>query len=143
MTEKTHPRFPWEKVVCSGAGPANPTTRHVLLTIATHADRAGRAFPSMRTLSTETRLAVLSPVTGETGIAVKGRGRSPGGVAATRTERDLGRANIGEPSGPEQQLLTLGRARRAVGCFPIGVKGRLMTSGAFQEMSADCQQAHG
>jgi len=53
---------------------------------------------------TETRLAVLSPVAGETGIAVTGRGRSPGALAATRTERDLGRANIGEPSGPTNEF---------------------------------------
>jgi hypothetical protein len=53
---------------------------------------------------TEARLAVLSPVAGETGLAVTGRGRSPGALAATRTERDLGRANIGEPSGPTNEF---------------------------------------
>ena len=53
---------------------------------------------------TEARLSVLSPVAGETGIALEGRGRSPGGVAATRTERDLGRANIGEASGPTNEF---------------------------------------
>jgi HYDIN/CFA65/VesB family protein len=53
---------------------------------------------------TETRLAVLSPVAGETGIAVKGRGRSPAALQATTTERDLGRANLGEPSGPANEF---------------------------------------
>lgn len=62
------------------------------------------SFTPASNAATETRLSVLSPVAGETGIALQGRGRSPGGVAATRTERDLGRANIGEPSGPTNEF---------------------------------------
>ena len=60
----------------------------------------GVSFAPASNALTEARLSVLSPVAGETGIAVKGRGRSPAALAATTTERDLGRANIGEPSGP-------------------------------------------
>jgi HYDIN/CFA65/VesB family protein len=62
------------------------------------------SFTPTTNAQTEARLSVLSPAAGETGLAVKGRGRSPGLLAATTTERDLGRANIGELGGPANEL---------------------------------------
>lgn len=59
----TSPRFTWERRVASADGPANPTTRHVLLTIATHFDRSGYAYPSMRRLAIETGLSERAVVT--------------------------------------------------------------------------------
>jgi hypothetical protein len=50
-------RFQWERALISEAGPPSATTRHVLLTLATHADRAGKAFPSIKTLANETALS--------------------------------------------------------------------------------------
>lgn len=50
-------RFEWERLVLSDGGPPSPTTRHVLLTLATHADPQGVAWPSIKKLMSETRLS--------------------------------------------------------------------------------------
>jgi hypothetical protein len=62
------------------------------------------AFTPTTNVATEVRLSVQATGSGETGIALTGRGRSPAALAATTTERDLGRANIGEPSGPTNEF---------------------------------------
>jgi len=49
-------RVAWERAVMSERGPVNPTTRHVLLTLATHAGRDLTAYPSTKTLASETAL---------------------------------------------------------------------------------------
>jgi hypothetical protein len=54
--------------------------------------------------ATEARLSVQSAAGGETGIALSGRGRLPAALAASATERDLGRANLGQPSGPANEF---------------------------------------
>jgi len=59
--------------------------------------------PTTNTAS-EARLSVQAASSGETGIALTGRGRLAAILAATTTERDLGRANIGQPSGPTNQF---------------------------------------
>ena len=53
-------RFGWERLVTSESGPANPTTRHVLLTLATHVNREGQAWPSQKILAAETGLTERS-----------------------------------------------------------------------------------
>lgn len=56
-------RFRWERLVVSERGPVSPTTRLVLLALATHLNREGQAWPSEKTLALETGLserAVLS-----------------------------------------------------------------------------------
>lgn len=51
-------RFQWERQIISARGPANPTTRHVLLTVATHINKQqGTAWPSIRMLMAETLLS--------------------------------------------------------------------------------------
>jgi centrosomal CEP192-like protein len=62
------------------------------------------AFSPTTNTATGARLSVLAAASGETGIAVSGRGRLPAALAATTTERDLGRANLGQPSGPGNQF---------------------------------------
>lgn len=62
------------------------------------------AFTPTTNVATEARLSVLAANSGETGIALTGRGRLPSALAATTTERDLGRANLGQPSGPANQF---------------------------------------
>lgn len=54
---KSITRFKWERRLCSNDGPPSPVTRHVALAVATHADREGYAYPSMRLLATETALS--------------------------------------------------------------------------------------
>jgi DNA-binding transcriptional MocR family regulator len=50
--------FQWRTAVVSEAGPASPITRHVLLTLSLHMDKAGGScFPSTRTLAAETALS--------------------------------------------------------------------------------------
>ncbi len=51
------PRFTWERRIASAMGPNSPTTRHVLLTIGTHSDVRGCAWPSLRRLAAETALS--------------------------------------------------------------------------------------
>ena len=41
-------------MLAARAAPVDPTARHVLMVIASHANRKGRAWPSMDTLATET-----------------------------------------------------------------------------------------
>jgi hypothetical protein len=62
------------------------------------------SFTPTTNVASEARLAVQSPGTGETGLTLLGRGRLAAALAATTTERDLGRANIGEPSGEANQF---------------------------------------
>jgi hypothetical protein len=62
------------------------------------------SFTPTTNVAIEARLSVQAAGSGETGIALSGRGRLPAALAATTTERDLGRANIGEPSGPANQF---------------------------------------
>ena len=50
-------RFQWERAVISKGGPVNPTTRHVLLTLATYAGRDLKAYPSTMTLAGATALS--------------------------------------------------------------------------------------
>jgi len=57
-------------------------------------------FRPLTSAQTEARLSALAAATGETGIAVRGRGRLPGVLVSTATERDLGRANVGLPGAP-------------------------------------------
>lgn len=53
------PLFTWRSVVASKFGPANPTTRHVLLTLGLHmSDKGDSCFPSMALLSDETGLGL-------------------------------------------------------------------------------------
>lgn len=61
-------------------------------------------FTPTTNLPIEARLSVQSGASGETGVAVSGRGRLPAVLAATTTERDLGRANLGQASGPANQF---------------------------------------
>lgn len=75
-------RFTWERKVASVSGPDSPTTRHVLLTLATHADRAGKAFPSIKTLAEETGLSERAVVQ-HVQIAVQG-----GWLTREKTKRD-------------------------------------------------------
>jgi HYDIN/CFA65/VesB family protein len=62
------------------------------------------SFTPTTNAATGTRLSVLAASSGETGIALTGRGRLPAALAATTTERDLGRGNLGQPSGPTNQF---------------------------------------
>ena len=62
------------------------------------------SFTPTTNLPTEARLSVQAAGSGETGVAVTGRGRRPAALAATTTERDLGRANLGQASGPSNQF---------------------------------------
>lgn len=62
------------------------------------------SFTPTTNVVAQARLSVQAAASGETGIALIGRGRLPAALAATTTERDLGRANIGEPSGPANQF---------------------------------------
>jgi HYDIN/CFA65/VesB family protein len=62
------------------------------------------AFTPTTNAPTGARLSVRAAASGETGIAVTGRGRLPAILAAITTERDLGRANLGQPSGPSNQF---------------------------------------
>jgi HYDIN/CFA65/VesB family protein len=62
------------------------------------------SFTPTTNVAAQARLSVQAAGSGETGIALTGRGRLPAALAATTTERDLGRANIGEPSGPTNQF---------------------------------------
>jgi hypothetical protein len=62
------------------------------------------AFTPTTNVATEARLSVSASSSGETGIALTGRGRLPSALAATTTERDLGRANLGQPSGLQNQF---------------------------------------
>lgn len=62
------------------------------------------SFTPTTNVAAQSRLVVRAAGSGETGIALTGRGRLPAALAATTTERDLGRANIGEPSGPTNQF---------------------------------------
>jgi hypothetical protein len=50
----------WMRAVASKAGPVEPTSRHVLLTLATHMDKHGRAYPSHKLLAEETGLTERS-----------------------------------------------------------------------------------
>ena len=47
----------WDDVRTARSVELDPTAAHVLLVIATHADRAGRAWPSVDTIARETRLS--------------------------------------------------------------------------------------
>lgn len=50
--------FPWRLAIVSAEGPGNPTTRHVLLTLALHMNSDGqRCFPSEARLAAETGLS--------------------------------------------------------------------------------------
>ncbi|HUF70684.1 MAG TPA: helix-turn-helix domain-containing protein [Longimicrobiales bacterium] len=56
--------FRWRELVCGPAGPEKATTRHVLLTLATHMDvNGGSCYPSTRRLATETALTQRSVIT--------------------------------------------------------------------------------
>jgi DNA-binding transcriptional MocR family regulator len=44
----------WELMLWARGTPVDPTARHVLMVIASHANRAGRAWPSIPTLALET-----------------------------------------------------------------------------------------
>jgi helix-turn-helix protein len=56
-------RFDWEREVIGPNGPRSTTTRHVLLTLATHVARhTARAWPSIRTLESETGLSNRSVI---------------------------------------------------------------------------------
>lgn len=58
MNERNLTRYAWERAVISKhGGPASSTTRHVLLTLATHVDRELVAFPSIETLTDESGLS--------------------------------------------------------------------------------------
>jgi hypothetical protein len=61
-------------------------------------------FAPTTNIASAARLAAKAAATGETGITLTGRGRLAAALAATTTERDLGRANIGEPSGETNQF---------------------------------------
>ena len=56
------PRFDWEREILR-RGPTNPTTRHVLLTLATHINKEGKAWPTTLTLTAETALTERSVCT--------------------------------------------------------------------------------
>ena len=56
------PRFDWEREILK-RGPTNPTTRHVLLTLATHINIEGKAWPTTLTLTAETALTERSVCT--------------------------------------------------------------------------------
>jgi hypothetical protein len=62
------------------------------------------SFTPTTNVAIEARLSVQSASSGETGLAMNGRGRLAAALATSTTERDLGRANIGEPSGPANQF---------------------------------------
>jgi len=53
-------RFTWERAVMGEHGPPEATTRHVLLTLATHANPEMTCWPSIEVLSKETSLSVRS-----------------------------------------------------------------------------------
>lgn len=58
MNERNLTRYVWERAVISKhGGPSSSTTRHVLLTLATHVDRELVAFPSIETLTGESGLS--------------------------------------------------------------------------------------
>jgi len=57
VNEHNLTRYSWERAVISERGPASGTTRHVLLTLATHVDRELVAFPSVETLTDESGLS--------------------------------------------------------------------------------------
>jgi hypothetical protein len=56
---KKSPRFDWERAVISAHGPESPTTRFVLLVLATYwnKDAGLPAWPSIRTLAANSRLS--------------------------------------------------------------------------------------
>jgi hypothetical protein len=84
--------------------------------------------------ATEARLSVQSAGGGETGIALNGRGRLPAALAATTTERDLGRANLGQPSAPSNGFTwTLNNA----GDLPSGALSVSNTSPADFDITLD------
>jgi hypothetical protein len=56
-------RFSWERLVISERGPANPTTRHVLLALATHVNRDLQCWPTTKLLTAETGLSERSVCT--------------------------------------------------------------------------------
>jgi hypothetical protein len=62
------------------------------------------SFTPTTSAAATARLSAESTGSGETGVALTGRGRLPATLAATTTERDLGRANIGQPSGSSNQF---------------------------------------
>jgi hypothetical protein len=62
------------------------------------------AFEPTTNVATQARLSIQAAVSGESGVAMTGRGRLVAALAATVTERDLGRANVGQPSGPANQF---------------------------------------
>ncbi len=58
IERKLKPLFTWRAQICSDDGPEDPTTRHVLLTLACHMSELGDScFPSIALLARETALA--------------------------------------------------------------------------------------
>jgi hypothetical protein len=130
-------RFTWERKVASVAGPGSPTTRHVLLTLATHADRAGKAFPSIKTLAGETGLSGRAVVQ-HVQIAVQ-----DGWLMREKTKRD------GQGWRRSTYWLRLPAKGNESGAPPSPIEGgesgaaRSRTQGAETDAIADANEAQG